>query len=304
MPYRFQSWNTEARSIHGAATRALVFTLLLALVGCASVSAPTSKPSGPPTRQVHWRPAFEGVSLSAYHRALPEPIALRAARIDLHAKGVRFFVTPPRAPGASETSGMKVSTFLKRYHLQLAINASTFDPVQEIEGAPIRIIGLSVSDGVAYSAPSDKYGALIVDKDNHVTLTIEPPVNASRAYNAVGGYGALLKHGENVGAQEKRHPRTAVGLSRDGRYLYLIVIDGRQPFHSVGATMWETAEWLQWLGAYDAMNLDGGGSAEMVMAGKDGEAKILNRPIHKGTPGTERVSGNHLGVFAAPLRGH
>jgi hypothetical protein len=224
-----------------------------------------------------------------------------AARIDLRAAGIRFFVTPPREPGASETSGMKTSTFLKTYGLQLAVNASTFDPVQEIEGTPIRIMGLSVSEGVAYSPPSENYGALLIDRANRVTLATEPPVDVSNAYNAVGGYGALLEHGGNVGEEAKRHPRTAVGLSQDGRYLYLLVIDGRQPLHSVGATSAETAAWMKWLGAYDALNLDGGGSTDMVVADKAGGAKILNRPIHKGIPGTERVSGNHLGVFAKPL---
>jgi hypothetical protein len=35
--------------------------------------------------------------------------------------------------------------------------------------------------------------------------------------------------------------------------------------------------------------------------GPDGKARILNRPIHAGIPGMERVSGSHLGIKAEPL---
>ncbi|MBI5094694.1 MAG: phosphodiester glycosidase family protein [Candidatus Hydrogenedentes bacterium] len=297
-------WVRSSKSriaLNGArVARAVVCALFAALLGCTTIGASTGC-VGPPLQRAHWRPAFEGVSLASFHRALPEPIAIWAARIDLRAPGIRFFVTPPLEPGASETSGMKTSTFLKRYGLQLAVNASAFDPVQENEGTPIRIVGLSVSEGVMYSPPSENYGALMIDRANRVTIAA-PPVDASNAYNGVGGFGALLEHGENVGEEEeKRHPRTAAGVSRDGRYLYLLVLDGRQPLHSAGATTAETADWMKWLGAYDALNLDGGGSSAMVIADEAGGAKILNRPIHNGVPGTERVVGNHLGIFARPL---
>ena len=38
------------------------------------------------------------------------------------------------------------------------------------------------------------------------------------------------------------HPRSAVGYSRNGRYLYLVVVDGRQPHYSEGMTLAELAE--------------------------------------------------------------
>ena len=37
------------------------------------------------------------------------------------------------------------------------------------------------------------------------------------------------------------HPRSAVGFSRNGRYLYLVVVDGRQPLYSEGMTLAELA---------------------------------------------------------------
>ena len=128
----------------------------------------------------------------------------------------------------------------------------------------------------------------------------KPPVDTSKAWNAVGGFGLILHAGKNVGTQDALHPRTAAGVSRDGRWLYLLVIDGRQKGTSEGTTTAETAAWLLALGAWDGLNLDGGGSTTLVVDDGLGGAKVLNRPIHLGVPGTLRVNGNHLGVFAKP----
>src|SRR5690606_17424999 len=54
-----------------------------------------------------------------------------------------------------------------------------------------------------------------------------------------------------------RHPRTAIGRTRDGEML-LVTVDGRQA-HSAGMTMWELAELMLDLGAHEALSLDGGG---------------------------------------------
>jgi exopolysaccharide biosynthesis protein len=92
-------------------------------------------------------------------------------------------------------------------------------------------------------------------------------------------------------------PRTAIGYSRNGRYLYLVVADGRQPFYSEGMTTAELAKLMISLGAQYAMNLDGGGSSTMVVQDRAGHARVLNSPIDSYIPGRERPVGNHLGVF-------
>ena len=56
-----------------------------------------------------------------------------------------------------------------------------------------------------------------------------------------------------------------VGISQDKKYVYLVTIDGRQPNFSVGTSLFECANILLQLGAYDAVNLDGGGSAMLVI---------------------------------------
>jgi exopolysaccharide biosynthesis protein len=80
-----------------------------------------------------------------------------------------------------------------------------------------------------------------------------------------------------------RAPRTAVGVTKDGHVLFAVV-DGRQR-NSIGMTLLELSLFMQEFGAVDAMNLDGGGSSEMVVKGK-----IMNKP----SDGHERPVGDAL----------
>jgi len=69
----------------------------------------------------------------------------------------------------------------------------------------------------------------------------------------------------------ERHPRSAVGWSPT--HVYLVTVDGRQPGLSMGMTLAELAKYMAGLGCTDAMNLDGGKSAQMWMKGE-----IVNNP--------------------------
>jgi len=67
-------------------------------------------------------------------------------------------------------------------------------------------------------------------------------------------------------------PRTAIGQRKDGTIL-LLVIDGRQPGYSLGATLLDVQNILYEQGAYNAANLDGGSSTTLFYNGK-----VVNRP--------------------------
>ncbi|CAL9347560.1 hypothetical protein SUDANB96_00401 [Streptomyces sp. enrichment culture] len=62
----------------------------------------------------------------------------------------------------------------------------------------------------------------------------------------------------------RRNPRTAAGVTADGR-IVLVTADGRRPGYSVGLSTPETAAVMRSLGAVNAVNLDGGGSTAMVV---------------------------------------
>jgi exopolysaccharide biosynthesis protein len=84
---------------------------------------------------------------------------------------------------------------------------------------------------------------------------------------------------------EMKHPRTAVGFSRDSSTLFILAVDGRSQ-RSVGVTLVELAALMRRLGAWQAMNFDGGGSTTMVIDGA-----VVNAPSD--TTG-ERAVGNAL----------
>jgi hypothetical protein len=131
---------------------------------------------------------------------------------------------------------------------------------------------------------------------------------------AIGGYPVLLRRGavtadvDTVGPEAFRgpNPRTAVGIMVDGSLL-LVTVDGRQPGHSDGTTLRETAELLRALGAVDALNLDGGGSTTMVVRGdgpapRPGQAPrfaVVNRPSDRTG---ERPVANALALRACEAR--
>ena len=112
---------------------------------------------------------------------------------------------------------------------------------------------------------------------------------------AVGAGPCLVKNGEiymtTLGEEfgsdvaGGRAPRTALGLTREGKAL-LVVVDGRRR-SSVGFTLLELAQFMLEQGAVEAMNLDGGGSSQMIVGDQ-----IVNTP----SDGRERRLGAGIAV--------
>jgi exopolysaccharide biosynthesis protein len=86
-------------------------------------------------------------------------------------------------------------------------------------------------------------------------------------------------HLDNSNFNVNRHPRTMVGLTGSGHLLF-VVVDGRQPGYAEGMSLFELRALARSLGCTDALNLDGGGSTTMVIAG-EGSNGVVNRPSGK-----------------------
>jgi exopolysaccharide biosynthesis protein len=85
----------------------------------------------------------------------------------------------------------------------------------------------------------------------------------------VDGVVQKASQGNNVPAA----PRTAIGFSQDGKRMFLLTADGRQPAFAEGLGLDELANMMVELGAYSALNLDGGGSTTLISGGR-----LRNRP--------------------------
>lgn len=70
-----------------------------------------------------------------------------------------------------------------------------------------------------------------------------------------------------------KNPRTAIGYDKSRTKLFIAAIDGRQPGYSMGMTLKELAEFMQYAGCYEALNLDGGGSTTMTL-----RDSLVNKP--------------------------
>ncbi len=153
-----------------------------------------------------------------------------------------------------------------------------------------KILGVESKAGVKTAIPPDgfiiRFSARRIDiknripelKNKKITLNynFSPNLTEKNIVHAVGGGPRLLKNGKiEINGQAEnfqndilngRAPRTAVGLT-ENNHLLLLTIDGRQSDLSVGMSLEELAQTLKNLGAVEAINLDGGGSARMVIRG-------------------------------------
>lgn len=108
-----------------------------------------------------------------------------------------------------------------------------------------------------------------------------------RYTDVLGAGPELVRDGQNVAPEHPRHPRTAMGVRRDGKLLF-VTLDGRQK-HSVGMTLRELADEMIALGAHTAINLDGGGSTTMWVRGR-----IRNSP----SDGAERPVSDAVLIYS------
>jgi hypothetical protein len=130
-----------------------------------------------------------------------------------------------------------------------------------------------------------------------MSLDLDPDLHV---VNALGGGPRLVKNGRafvpfawesfSSPLTWRRAARTAVGITGVGKLL-LVTVDGGSR-QNPGMTLPEMGDLMAYLGARDAMNLDGGGSATMVVGGR-----IVNAP----SDGFERMVASALVVLRRPV---
>ncbi len=155
--------------------------------------------------------------------------------------------------------------------------------------AMILSLGPELVDGLAEVSP----GAVL-----EISTATTPDLQGVKT--AIGGGPALVKDGKpflltsppaglgndySQRSKYERHPRSSVGWSPT--HIYLVTVDGRQPGLSVGMKLAELADYFVKLGCTDAINFDGGKSAQMWYSGK-----IVNSPCQ----GVDTVASSLLVV--------
>ncbi len=196
-----------------------------------------------------------------------------------------------RQRGAAEvllyTPAFSPSTLTPPGGVELIVDGTGYVAAVSSQGnAPIPLSGFVVSFGSRREAEDlrETVGSRALVSYDFVTPERDGPSSEDweRMDYIVGGTPILIRRGELVGDYspegvrtdfvEGRHPRTAVGIRRDGKWV-LVVADGRRPDFSIGMTLPELAELMLSLGCVEALNLDGGGSSTFYLHGQ-----VLNLP--------------------------
>jgi exopolysaccharide biosynthesis protein len=252
---------------------------------------------------------YETATIPTNPTASGAPTTSRAyiTRVDLKASGIVLIATPHSGP--LDTISETTSQFAIDTGVRIAINANFFAPCCNAAAEPKTVLGLLVSQGNVVSPPTtdplQSEAVLAVTRDNDAVIAEAPEIDLKNVYTAVAGSAIIVKDGVDVSASSPNegdpanpNPRTLVGLSDHGRILYLVVIDGRVPGYSLGTTNAQSAALMLALGCDSALNMDGGGSTEMIRADIPGKPYIVNNP----SGGAERFDAAALGVYARPLK--
>lgn len=244
---------------------ALFFSLFLSFAACGN----------------EWRRVSDGVE---YRRITRDTIDAHVTRIDLANPKIRVVAT-----NASER-GLTVSDYGKKTNAIVAINADYFDEQLQPIGVAMGACGVWAKGAKV----ARKQGLVAVGKRR---AQIQANTMKTRRWmsGAVSGWPLINRDCDPIATlpgsdhfTRAPHPRTAVGLSKNGKTMYFVVADGRRP-GVPGMTLPELAQFMDELGACVAMNLDGGGSSAMWL-----EDEIVNQP----SDGAERKVADHLAVVA------
>ena len=170
--------------------------------------------------------------------------------------------------------GKLICDYLSDHNAILGINASGFkDPNGNGMGG--QIIGMTRSSGQDWGDLMYSSTTIGFDSENRLLAGV---INNWDAYNLRDAmqFGPVLIKDGNILTEGSAgwglQPRTIVAQREDGAVLFLVV-DGRKPGYSIGATMGDCAEILKEYGAFTAAACDGGSSSVLAYNGE-----IINKP--------------------------
>jgi len=279
-----------------ASRRRFAVRFAAALVVWFAVALPAAQPIAQPANLGSAERIADGVLLYRLSDEQltdpPGPVAVQALRLD--PRIVKLEVALAKDP---KTGRETVPSIARRLGAIAAVNSGFFVLAN---GAPA---GILKSGGRIIGGSSRARGAIgITDRGgstrvlfDRVTLDRSAatplyrtrlgtrPAEWAAAAHAVSGAGLLLIDGREItewaderiaeGFDTARHPRTMIGVDRNGE-IWLVTVDGRQPWLSLGMTFAELQRLARRIGLRSALNLDGGGSTTMVVQGE----WIVNHP--------------------------
>jgi len=132
---------------------------------------------------------------------------------------------------------------------------------------------------------SQDAGAAAAKAGDVITISTATQPSLKGVRTALGGGPILVHNGKAAPGRAlksgERHPRSAIGWNE--KEFFFVEVDGRQRGFSVGMNVPELANFMAKLGCTEAMNLDGGGSAELWLKGRIMNSPCFGRERHTAT---------------------
>ncbi|MGH9456302.1 MAG: phosphodiester glycosidase family protein [Thermoanaerobaculia bacterium] len=236
------------------------------------------------TAFAQWESVGPGVDYREFREGT---LHAHVARIDLRDDRIRLIAS------SESEKGMRTSDWAEQKETIVAINADYFDENHDPVGLAFGPCG--IWDGTSDTRREGVVAAGLARVEIREQADVMNPI-PEWVEQAVSGWPLIIADCQpfsssrlpgSDGFTRSPHPRTAVGVSGDGRYLYFVAADGRRE-GVPGLTLAELADFMyEELDVCRALNLDGGGSTTMVIGDR-----IMNRP----SDGQERWVANHIGV--------
>lgn len=201
-------------------------------------------------------------------------LLIHCVKIDLTTPGVKIQMLPQKR-GSQDVS--YVEDFCKKSGAILAFNTTPFYVHENGSEKKNTAAGLCLNDGKIFARPLGGYCALGffgfeegADPQNRRAkiFSSQTDKEIDGARYAAGGFWQILKGKRPIQFKELRDSRTAVGLDKSGKCLYVIAVEGENPATSSGLTYMECADFFLALGCDDAMEFDGGSSTQLCVNGR------------------------------------
>lgn len=221
-----------------------------------------------------WKPVTDGVERFDFEN--PEvPVVYHAVKIDLGNPDLELVCFPDSSTKTNSSGffrGLKTSRFARRNDCIVAVNAAPF------EGRLIKkkIVGVHIFDESVFSPANSSYAAIAFSKDGSAQIIKHQQQDLFENFDFVfGGFFVVLENDEVIDSFAQIYDsRCGAGVSKDGKTLYLLVVEGERKSKSIGLTYPQCARIFYAMGCSNALELDGGGSTELCINGKS----ILNYP--------------------------
>lgn len=232
-----------------------------------------------PETPVPDKPVTAPVTVPEKPRELVEIEEINVSKGNYYFKGKIMYIHDPSRVQLVLTNrkerGDLLDEFVKKTNAIGIVNASGF-PDPDGYGKGATAYGLVIHNGKILQGYNPKsgetalgitYGGKLITGSYSAEQLVKMGVRDAMSFRP-----QLIVNGKNLFADKPARswgiqPRTAIGQKKDGTIVF-VVIDGRQPGHSIGASMNDLAELLEERGVVTAMAMDGGSSSMMLYKGE------------------------------------